>query len=92
MHGDCLAFMEQFACLVVNQITLDNFAALFNFMLVDRASDSMMARTQSHSYLLIGIGTLSPVVVPPDDILLLQISSYVVFGSPWIPILQVVSS
>ena len=45
LHGDCLAFIREFACLVVNQITLDNFAALFNVTPVDRASDSMMART-----------------------------------------------
>ena len=77
--------MREFACLVVNQITLDNFAALFNVRPVDRASDSMMARTYSHSYLLIGIGTLLSFVGPPDDLLLLQISAILylpVQGSP----------
>ena len=33
------------ACLVINPITVDNFAALFNCTPVDRASDSMMAPT-----------------------------------------------
>ena len=35
--------MRQSACLVINPITVDNFAALFNCTPVDRASDSMMA-------------------------------------------------
>ena len=34
--------MQQSACLVVNPITVDKFAALFNCTPVDRASDSMM--------------------------------------------------
>ena len=33
------------ACLVINPITVDNFAALFNCTPVDKASDSMMAPT-----------------------------------------------
>ena len=37
--------MRQSACLVINPITVDNFAALFNCTPVDRASDSMMAPT-----------------------------------------------
>ena len=37
--------MRQSACLVINLITVDNFAALFNCTPVDRASDSMMAPT-----------------------------------------------
>ena len=37
--------MRQSACLVINPITIDNFAALFNCTLVDRASDSMMIST-----------------------------------------------
>ena len=43
-HYD-LNVMQQSACLVINPITVDNFAALFNCMPVDRASDSMMALT-----------------------------------------------
>ena len=38
-----LNVMRQSACLVINTITVDNFAALFNFTLVDRAPDSMIA-------------------------------------------------
>ena len=37
-----LKVMRQSACLVINQITIDNFAAFFNCMPMDRASDSMM--------------------------------------------------
>ena len=37
--------MRQSACLVLNPITVDNFAAHFNCTLVDRASDSIMAPT-----------------------------------------------
>ena len=79
LHGDCLAFMRQYAGLLVNPIALDNFAAIFNCMPVDRASDSMMARTKHYSYQLIGTGTLSSVVGPSDYLLLLHISSYVVW-------------
>ena len=41
--GYGLNFMQQSACLVINPITVDNFAALFNCAPVDRAPDSMMA-------------------------------------------------
>ena len=37
--------MRQSECLVVNPITVNNFASLFNSMPVLRASDSMMAPT-----------------------------------------------
>ena len=37
--------MRQSACLVINPITVDGNAALFNCTPVDRASDSMMAPT-----------------------------------------------
>ena len=43
--GYDLNVMRQSACLVINPITVDNFAALFNCTHVDRASDSMMALT-----------------------------------------------
>ena len=43
--GYNLNVMRQSACLVINPITFDNFAVLFNFTLVDRASDSMTAPT-----------------------------------------------
>ena len=40
-----LNVMRQSACLVINPITVDNFAALFNCTPMDRASDSMMVPT-----------------------------------------------
>ena len=40
-----LNVMRQSECLVINPITVDNFAALFNCTPVDRASDSMKAPT-----------------------------------------------
>ena len=40
-----LNIMRQSACLVFNQIMVDNYAAFFNCTLVCRASDSMMAPT-----------------------------------------------
>ena len=43
--GYDLNVMHQSACLVINTITADNLAALFNCTPVDRASDSMMAPT-----------------------------------------------
>ena len=43
--GYDLNVMGQSACLVINPITVDNFAALFNCTPVDRASDSIMAPT-----------------------------------------------
>ena len=43
--GYDLNVMRQSACLVINQIKVNNFAALFNCTPVDRASDSMMAPT-----------------------------------------------
>ena len=43
--GYNLNVMRQSACLVINPITVDNFALLFNCTPVDRASDSVMAPT-----------------------------------------------
>ena len=43
--GYNLYVMQQSACLVINPITVDSYAALFNCTPVDRASDSMMAPT-----------------------------------------------
>ena len=43
----CIGFniniMQQSACLVVNPVTVNNFASLFNCTLVGQASDSVMA-------------------------------------------------
>ena len=49
-NGYDLNVMRQPACLVINQITFDNFAALFNCTPVDRASDSLMAPTLIYSF------------------------------------------
>ena len=43
--GYILNVMRQSACLVFNQIMVDNFAVFFNCTPVGRASDSMMAPT-----------------------------------------------
>ena len=43
--GNNLNVMRQSACLVINPLTVDGYASLFNCMPVDRASDSMMAPT-----------------------------------------------
>ena len=43
--GYNLNIMRQSACLVINPITVDGYATLFNCPPVDRASDSMMAPT-----------------------------------------------
>ena len=40
-----LNVMRQSACLVINPITVDGYAALFNCTPADRTSDSMMAPT-----------------------------------------------
>ena len=42
--GYNLTVIRQSACLVINQITVDGFAALHNCTPVDRVSDSKMAR------------------------------------------------
>ena len=43
--GYNLNVMRQSACLVINPIKVDGYAAFFNCSPVDRASDSMMAPT-----------------------------------------------
>ena len=48
--GYNLNVMRQSVCLVINPITVDGYPALFNCTPVDRASDSMMAPTQSYSF------------------------------------------
>ena len=48
--GYNLNVMQQSACLVINPITVDGYAALFNCTPVDRASDSMMTPTKSYSF------------------------------------------
>ena len=43
--GYNLNVMRQSACLVINPITVDGYAALFNCTPLDRVSDSMMTPT-----------------------------------------------
>ena len=45
--GYDLNVMRQSACLVINQIKVDGYAALFNCTQVDRTSDSMIARPKA---------------------------------------------
>ena len=45
--GYKLNVMRQSACLVINPITVDGFAALFNCTPLDQASDSMIARPKA---------------------------------------------
>ena len=52
--GYDLNVMQQSACLVINRITVDNYAALFNCTPVDRASDSMMARPKAIHFSWLG--------------------------------------
>ena len=49
--GYNLNVMRQSACLVINPITVDDYASLFNCTPVDRASDSMMAPAIHYSWL-----------------------------------------
>ena len=74
--------MRQCACLVINLITIDNFAALFNCTLVDRMADSMMA-PDLKLFILVGSDGSSFVCClvhrgSTDDPLLLRIPSGVV--------------
>ena len=48
--GYNLNVMRQSACLVINPIKVDGYAALFNRTPVDQASDSTMATTKSYPF------------------------------------------
>ena len=48
--GYNINIMRQSACLLVNPITVNNSASLFNCTPVGRASDSMMAPTKSYLF------------------------------------------
>ena len=48
--GHNLNVIRQSACLAINPITVDGYAAHFDCTPVDRASDSMMAPTLSYSF------------------------------------------
>ena len=79
--GYNLNVMRQSACSVINPITFDGYAALFNCTPVDRASDYMMGATLSYSFKLVGTGALICCLVyqgSTDYLLLLQIFGDVV--------------
>ena len=74
--------MRQSVSLVINPITVNNFAALFNYTPVDRASDSSMARPKAIHFSQLGPELFVCCLVnrgSTDDLLLLQISSGVVW-------------
>ena len=52
--GYDLNITRQTACLVINPITVDGFAALFNGTSVDRASDSIMVPTKAIHFSWLG--------------------------------------
>ena len=52
--GYNLNVMRLYACLVINPITVDGYAALFNCKPVDRASDSVMARPKAIHFSWLG--------------------------------------
>ena len=57
--GYNLNVMRQSACLDINPITVDGYAALFTCTPVDRASDSMMARPKAIHFSWLGPELLS---------------------------------
>ena len=74
--GYNLNVIRQSACLVINPITVDGYAAFFNCTPVDRASNSMMARPKAIHFSWLG-PELSSVCLghrgSTDYLLLLQI-------------------
>ena len=82
--GYDLNVLRRSACLVINPITVDNFAALLNCTSLDRASDSMMPRPKAIHFSWLGPELFVCCLVHRgsiDDLLLLQISSGVVWQS-----------
>ena len=58
-----LNVIRQSACLVINPITVVNYAALFNCTPVNRATGCMMSPTYSYSFQLVWTGALSSVIL-----------------------------
>ena len=76
--------MRQSACLVINPIKFHSSDALFNCTPVDRASDSVRPRPKAIHFSWFGRGSFVCSLVhwgSTDDLLLLQISSGVVWYS-----------
>ena len=63
--GYNLNVMRWSACLVINPITVDNLAALFNCTPVDRASDLMMARPKAFHFSWLGPELFRLLLGPP---------------------------
>ena len=79
--GFNLNVMRQSACLVINPITVDGYATIFNCTPVDWALGSMMAPPLIYSCLLVGTGAFVCCLVhrgSTDYLLLLQIFTGVV--------------
>ena len=70
--------MRQSACLVINPITVDGCAVLFNCTPVDRASDSMMALTSTAAHPAFR-KTCSMLVYSFNNVCLFSISSYYMY-------------
>ena len=63
--GYNLNAMRQSACVVINPIAFDSFAALFNCTPVDRASDYMMARPKAFHFSWLGPELFRLLLGPP---------------------------
>ena len=63
--GYNLNIMRQSACLVINPITVNNSAALFNCTPVDRESDPMMARPKANHLSWLGPELFRLLLGPP---------------------------
>ena len=88
--GYNLNVMRQSACLVINPVTVDCYAALFNCTPVDRDSDSMMARPKAIHFSWLG-PELSSVAWSTGAQLIISLCfrfSVVLFDRPGISIRQ----
>ena len=63
--GYDLNVMRQSTCLMINQITVDNFAVIFNCTPMDWASDSMMARPKAIHFSWFGPELFRLLLCPP---------------------------
>ena len=68
--GYNLNVLRQSVFLVINPITVDNFAALFNCTPVNRVADSMMARPKFIQFSWLGPDLSSQHAVPVESLLL----------------------
>ena len=82
-HIGCnLNVMRQYACIVINPITVDNCVAFFNSTSVDRASDPMMTSIKAIHFKCLDRSSFVCLLVhwgSTDDLLLLYISIGVVW-------------